>query len=622
MSVPSVAAGPAARRLFRAAYPLAIAGLCLWLLGQRLGGISVADIGALAGTVGPWNWLGAILAAGVSFWAVGRYDGVAHRHFGTGLPARAARRAGVLAIAFSQTLGFGLATGAFARWQLLPGLSPLAALRLTLFVAVSFLIALGALICAAALILRAPPALPVWAAGAGLALAAGLVALAFACPVLRVGRYHLRLPSLPAMAAITGWTFVDTAAAALVLALLLPPEAGIGWFMLFPAYLLALGAALISGTPGGVGPFELTLLAVLPQADPQMIMAGIVAYRAIYFAIPALIAGGVLLRAHFRVAKPCCPGGGQAEDPNMDTAPAEVGLLRQNGGRMLVSHGVQMASFATAQCRVGLFDPIAGALPDTLNTLAKHARQENRLPCLYKCNARSAALARAQGWPVLRIAQEAVLRPDTFDISGRAHRQLRRKLRHVAKAGVRVVRAGPDLPLGRMQGLDAAWQDAHGPARGTTMGRFEPGYLAGQRVYLAWMGDRLVGFITFHTAAQDWCLDLLRPAPDAPDGTVHGLICAALEDARTQALPRLSLAALPDHALARCGRTGLAQFKRSFAPRFEPRYAAAPNRAALALALADIARAVHWPDPLPGPGARALPHDDHEQNGIALRPEA
>ncbi|MFI4861863.1 MAG: hypothetical protein ACIAXF_14415, partial [Phycisphaerales bacterium JB063] len=47
----------------------------------------------------------------ISFWSLGRYDAIAHRHLGTDIRARSASRAGVCAIAFSQTVGFGLLTG-------------------------------------------------------------------------------------------------------------------------------------------------------------------------------------------------------------------------------------------------------------------------------------------------------------------------------------------------------------------------------------------------------------------------------------------------------------------------------------------------------------------------------
>ncbi len=626
MPVPSVfLSSQRRRRYLRAGYPFAIAAICLWYLFQRLDGFNATNLGTLAGTVGIWNWVGALAATALSFWAVARYDGLAHRHFGTPVPDDRARRAGAVAIAFSQTMGFGLATGAFARWQLLPGLSPLAALRLTLFVAVSFLAALGVVICSVSLLVPAAvQVIPTWVALAGIAAAGATALLAFARPIWKIGKLHFHLPSLPAMSAIAGWTLLDTAAAAMALTLLLPPQVGLGFDVVFPAYLLALRAALVSGSPGGVGPFELTLLALVPFADAHAMMAGIVAYRTVYFALPALLAGAILLRAHRRARRipraQIVPTTAPAPVPA--SACAETGVLRQNGGRMLSDAVSTVACVGLGQCLVGLFDPARGKTAAALLLLMRSARIGNRVPCLYKCNARTAAAARRGGWISLRIAQEAVIDPADFDLGGRKHRQIRRKLRHAQRAGIRIVHAGQNLPLETMAKVDRCWQSTHGTARGTTMGRFEATYVSTQAVFLARNGDALVGFVTFHATRNEWCLDLMRPAPDAPDGTMHALICEAIAHAGTLNIPRLSLAALPDHPLSRLGAPGLAQFKRSFAPRLEPRYLCAPNLFCLVMAVADIARAVRWPGPLQSTESAAtrLAHEDHEQNGIAFPP--
>ncbi len=244
------------------------------------------------------------------------------------------------------------------------------------------------------------------------------------------------------------------------------------------------------------------------------------------------------------------------------------------------------------------------------------------MPLVYKCTARSAVGARAAGWRVLRTADEAVIDPTRFTLTAPCCRQLRRKLRRAAGAGVTVQHAS-HLPLQQMALIDAKWCAARGGARGLTMGRFCPAYLSHQRVYLAYCEDRLMGFASFHTSTHELCLDLMRAAPDAPDGTMHALIHAAIADAAAEGRRRLSLAALPARpaaagpvetrlrrAIARAsGGPGLARFKLCFAPRLEPLYAAAPSAPSLALGLADLALAVRRPP-------NAL-HDDHAAFEIA-----
>ncbi len=51
--------------------------------------------------------------------------------------------------------------------------------------------------------------------------------------------------------------------------------------------------------------------------------------------------------------------------------------------------------------------------------------------------------------------------------------------------------------------LNAAWVAARGPEMGLSMGRFAPGYVAGQRIYVARQGVRPVGFATFHCLPGD-----------------------------------------------------------------------------------------------------------------------
>ena len=101
----------------------------------------------------------------------------------------------------------------------------------------------------------------------------------------------------------------------------------------FAAYLLALGAGLISGAPGGVGPFELALLSVLPQEASTEVLAAALAFRMIYYALPAMLAGLILIRPLPE------PDQKSATPPPLNTLskrPAELGILRQNNGKIAV----------------------------------------------------------------------------------------------------------------------------------------------------------------------------------------------------------------------------------------------------------------------------------------------
>ncbi len=615
-----------ASRVLRLTFPFMVTILCLWVLQDRVALPSLGDLEALLREVPMINWAGALAATFVSFWALGRYDSVAHRHLATGLDGPRARKAGVAAIALSQTVGFGLVSGSYARWRLLPGLTPLQSVQLTTFVAMTFLAALAAVCGLACLSGAAGPAMQ-WIGALILLGVAAATLLSFVFPEVPLGKRRFQLPSLTAMAALGVWTLIDVAAAGTALWLLLPGTLEISWPLLLSAYFLALGAAVISSAPGGVGPFELALVALLPMAGGEELMAGILAFRLVYYALPALLAG--LAISLSKVLE---------EEEEADTAPAaeghklphdrprsETAVIRQNGGDVIGCGTSRVAVLDSPQASIALFDPVAGCAAPALKPLQRRAKGRNAAACFYKCSARTTLKARTKGWQVLRIAEEAVLDPQNYSDDGSARRQLRRKLRQAEKKGLEVRPAAEHLPLEQMADVDAAWQGSHGRALGTTMGRFEPAYLMGQRVFLGWKDNKIIAFASFHESAGEWCLDLMRILPGAPDGTGHSLVRAAIEAARTEGITRLSLAAAPDHRLAPRIDKGLRRFKTCFAPHWEPLYMAAPNWWQMTVSAAELIRLVHRPprlkqanfDATPA-ATRSHPHNEDEENEFAI----
>ncbi|MFK7751681.1 MAG: phosphatidylglycerol lysyltransferase domain-containing protein [Sedimentitalea sp.] len=622
MSALSVQGVPRLARLLQKTTPFAIAALCLWLIHAQLINVDLTGLWSAVRATPSVNWVGALAATALSFWAVGRYDALAHRHMGTGFAPAAARRAGMAAIAFSQTLGLGLITGAFARWRLCPGLSPAQSVKLTLFVSVSFLGGLGVVISLVYLMFAPAPGLRI-AGGVGVALSVGLTLVAVLAPrwrldrLGRVGHLSVRLPTLSALAAIAGWTLIDTLAAGTVLYLLLPQSLELAWSIVVPAYLIALAAALMSGTPGGVGPFELVLLALLPQAEPAGLLAGIVAFRLIYFALPAVVAGLCLLRP---AKLPLAPIFGVVKPPSalpFARPQAESSIISQGDGYLLCSGDVMLAMVDTAQASVAMFDPVAGNPHDAFVALRHQALRSTRLACFYKCGPRIALAARKAGWSVRRVARDALLEPAEFEAKGARFRQLRRKIRQSEKANIQVHNIASSAHGDDLAQIDALWQHHNGRAFGTTMGRYSAEYVAHQRIYLATRHGAPVAFITVHHGANEWCLDLMRARPDAADGTMHALVMAALNDAKKFGVARFSLAAISDERFGQDANAGLRQFKSAFAPRWEPRYMAAPSPIALMICGADLVLSVRNPDRV----ARVPPnlaHEHDEKNGFAL----
>ncbi|WP_288928521.1 phosphatidylglycerol lysyltransferase domain-containing protein [uncultured Maritimibacter sp.] len=619
--IPRLAVG---RVLARQLVPLGVFALLALVLRHRIAELDIAHIRSALATVGPVQWALGLGLTAVSFWALGRYDVVVHRLIGRDTEPKRAAITGMTAIAVGQTVGMGALTGTFVRWRLLPGLGLGDATRISAIVTVSFFAAWA--VVTALTVLTFGATLPHSALLAGLVLAAAL-ALAL-LSLWRPGRLaRWPLPPLKAMGLVFGFTAVDTLAAGGVLWVMLPDEVQIAPGTLITAYLLALGAGLVLTTPGGVGPFEVALLALLPTVPDEPLLAAVLAYRAIYYALPALIGGLVLLRRPDSAPAPEPARAALAPvdhdhlplvvEAALATAPrAEAALLRHGRFQLLANARLWPAALVarSGQSLIMLGDPLTPdrRADDVVSDLADRARATLTSPVIYKCGARLAVLARKKGWALLPVAREGWVDPGRFTTDGPTRRQLRRKLRKAEGAGITVSAIAPGdpipIPFDEMDALAARWSAARGGERGFSMGVWSPATMRNAAIYIARDGDgRMQGFVTVHANRREHTLDLMRQGDDAVDGLMHLLVTHAIKGAAVAGVPRFSLAAVPtgdiagepalftrlrallDHAT---GAAGLRQFKSAFAPEWETLYLAAPTRAALALGALDITREI------------------------------
>ncbi len=615
----------------RLVLPVLVSAICLSALSQHVSSAIWQTLPDAMAQLPLLTWVLAAAFTGLSFYAIGRYDGVAHTHLQTGIPQVQARSSGTIAIAVAQTLGFGLFTGALVRWRLLPSLSLSRALTLSAFVSVSFILGWMIVTALASLLLPAPT----WTFWPSLVTVLAMPVFAFVMfrwPTLQVGTVKLHLPSLQMSGSILLWSMVDLCAAGTALWVLLPSEAHISLLAFLPIYMLALGTALISNTPGGVGPFELVLIASLPNVAPDALMVSVIAFRLVFYALPACIGAICLIRPfaqHMDQGRHPVPAMVLREAPRSETS-----VILQNGGYLERTRTGVFAAWATGQTLTALFDPVRGLPADTLNRLSTSARQLGRLPLFYKCSPRAAIAARRMGWSVLHVTDDALIDTQTYSLDTPRRRTLRRKIRAVEKAGVQIVSIA-SVPQDALAKVDASWCARLGPARGGTMGRFCPQYLNYQFALAAKVDGEIVAFVSFFRSQNEWALDLMRQTPNAPTGVMHALVHASIEVAKTRGVPAVSLAATPAcpdasspiwraismQIVERAGGPGLRQFKSAFAPTWHPRYAAAQGPFRLAIGLADIAREVHNPRPIQGPTLNA-PHDLHENYELDSRRHA
>lgn len=107
----------------------------------------------------------------------------------------------------------------------------------------------------------------------------------------------LRIALLQVALAVANWLLVAAVVTVLLegaVAALGPATAEIGLAQVLPVYLLAVVAGLVVRVPGGVGVLETVFVTMLaPSLAAPTVIAALLAYRAIYYLLPLLLAGAM-----------------------------------------------------------------------------------------------------------------------------------------------------------------------------------------------------------------------------------------------------------------------------------------------------------------------------------------
>ncbi|MEL4896409.1 hypothetical protein [Crocosphaera sp. Alani8] len=112
----------------------------------------------------------------------------------------------------------------------------------------------------------------------------------------QIGSQLINFPSTNVSLTSIFLASMDWGVASGVLYLLLPLSGIISFPGFFGIYILGLTAGLLSTVPGGLGVFETVILFSLPNTIPQAnILGGLIAYRAIYYFLPLLVAMVLLI---------------------------------------------------------------------------------------------------------------------------------------------------------------------------------------------------------------------------------------------------------------------------------------------------------------------------------------
>lgn len=288
----------------------------------------------------------------LSYLALTLYDHVALQIVGKRLNWRTAALASFCSYTLSHNLGMSVLTGGSARLRIYgaAGLRPSDIARVIASAGLAFW---GGVVTMAAVMMAVHPIALTFGGitvSAPMQRVTSLVFLMGAAILLAAlgGRsrsvgllgWNLALPTRGQALVQIGVACIDLMMASAALFVLVP-HVGLSLYPLFfLSYALAIIVALVSHVPGGVGVFEAVMLAALPELDRPSLLAALVAYRAVYYAIPLIVAVILMALHEGRVWRgPVSRLWDGAEMVLRGIAPAMLAALVAVGGALLLVSG-------------------------------------------------------------------------------------------------------------------------------------------------------------------------------------------------------------------------------------------------------------------------------------------
>ena len=290
-------------------FVLLLAAMGFYALHRLLLEVHLHDVRAALHALQSWQIGAALAFTAASYLLLTLYDVLALRIIGKPLPWRTAALASFTSYTLSHNLGLSLLTGGSARYRVYSanGLETSDIMRIIATASMTFwsgvvVMAATALAIHPANIALGPVLVPL-----GMQRLTGIGVLAITAWLvfkarepgqsLRIFGWNLPLPSAGQALSQICVAGLDLAVASAALYVLVP-GVNIQMFPLFfLGYALAIIVAMVTHVPGGIGVFEAVMIAALPNVDKSALLAALVAYRAIYYLLPLLVAA-VLLAIH------------------------------------------------------------------------------------------------------------------------------------------------------------------------------------------------------------------------------------------------------------------------------------------------------------------------------------
>jgi len=293
---------------------LALFAVALRVLHDTLAEYRYREVLAYVNTLPRHQLLLAVVFTLLSYLVMTGYDTLAFRYIRHPLPYLKIALASFIGYAFNNSVGFSGLVGGSLRFRLYNAwrLTAVEIAKVIAFCTISFW--LGFVLLGGFFFLATPPEIPpsihlpflsIRLLGIALLLPAiGYVLwITIRREPIRFKQWEFELPSVRLFLAQLTTSCLDWILAASVLYILLPASMPLTFSRFLCIFLLAQIAGVASNVPGGLGIFEAIIIVFLaPISSASAILGALVAFRAIYYLLPLLVAI-VLLAIHEIVEK-------------------------------------------------------------------------------------------------------------------------------------------------------------------------------------------------------------------------------------------------------------------------------------------------------------------------------
>ena len=284
---------------------LVVLGLALWGIKSIAGQVSLEEVIADINATPKHFLVLAALSAAISYGVLIGYDSLAVRHLGYRLPLKTLAAASFGSFTMSHALGLTVLTGGTVRYRSYTraGVRPLDIALIIVLCGWTFWLGIIAVAGVGLLVapdLAAPleqalpaslktlaPTIKDWAGA--ILLAGAVIYTAFAWlwrKPIKLWNYVFVLPDGRETLLQIAIGAVDLAFAGTALYLLLPDAGAVDLLTFLTIYAVAMVAGALSHAPGGLGVFELVVVALLPDSPKAGVLAALVLFRLIYTYIP------------------------------------------------------------------------------------------------------------------------------------------------------------------------------------------------------------------------------------------------------------------------------------------------------------------------------------------------